>query len=132
MATYLDFEQKIRQIQESIISAKVRHDDLEMKYLEEKLDKEVSKVYGNLTDFQKLQLARHIDRPYALDYINIIMRDKYEIHGDRHFRDDAAIVCYLGYIGDEKVFINKVFLDATCPQSKQTDYKKCAVKIYKV
>ncbi len=105
MATYLDFEQKIRQIQESIISAKVRHDDLEMKYLEEKLDKEVSKVYGNLTDFQKLQLARHIDRPYALDYINIIMRDKYEIHGDRHFRDDAAIVCYLGYIGDEKVMV---------------------------
>ena len=105
MATYLDFEQKIRQIQESIISAKVRHDDLEMKYLEEKLDKEVSKVYGNLTDFQKLQLARHMDRPYALDYINIIMRDKYEIHGDRHFRDDAAIVCYLGYIGDEKVMV---------------------------
>jgi len=105
LATYLDFEQKIRQIQESIISAKVRHDDLEMKYLEEKLDKEVSKVYGNLTDFQKLQLARHIDRPYALDYINIIMRDKYEIHGDRHFRDDAAIVCYLGYIGDEKVMV---------------------------
>jgi len=105
LATYLDFEQKIRQIQESIISAKVRHDDLEMKYLEEKLDKEVSKVYGNLTDFQKLQLARHMDRPYALDYINIIMRDKYEIHGDRHFRDDAAIVCYLGYIGNEKVMV---------------------------
>ena len=105
MATYLDFEQKIKKIQENIISAKVRHDDLEMDYLKEKLDKEVSKVYGNLTDFQKLQLARHIDRPYALDYINIIMRDKYEIHGDRHFRDDAAIVCYLGYIGDEKVMV---------------------------
>jgi len=105
LATYLDFEQKIKKIQENIISAKVRHDDLEMDYLKEKLDKEVSKVYGNLTDFQKLQLARHIDRPYALDYINIIMRDKYEIHGDRHFRDDAAIVCYLGYIGDEKVMV---------------------------
>jgi len=105
LATYLDFEQKIRQIQENIISAQVRHDELEMKYLDEKLEKEVSKVYSNLSDFQKLQLARHIDRPYALDYINIIMRDKYEIHGDRHFRDDAAIVCYLGYIGDEKVMV---------------------------
>jgi len=105
LATYLDFEQKIRQIQESIISAQVRHDELELKYLDEKLEKEVSKVYSNLSDFQKLQLARHIDRPYALDYINIIMRDKYEIHGDRHFRDDAAIVCYLGYIGDEKVMV---------------------------
>ena len=105
MATYLDFEKKIKQIQESIISAKVRHDHDEMEYLDSKLQKEVAKVYGNLTDFQKLQLARHIDRPYALDYINIIMRDKYEIHGDRHFRDDAAILCYLGYIGDEKVMV---------------------------
>jgi len=105
LATYLDFEKKIKQIQESIISAKVRHDHDEMEYLDSKLQKEVAKVYGNLTDFQKLQLARHIDRPYALDYINIIMRDKYEIHGDRHFRDDAAILCYLGYIGDEKVMV---------------------------
>ena len=105
MATYLDFEQKIKQIQESIVSAQVRHDDAEVEKLEEKLDKEVSKIYGNLTDFQKLQLARHVDRPYALDYINIIMRDKYEIHGDRHFRDDAAIVCYLGYIDDERVMV---------------------------
>ena len=105
MATYLDFEQKIKHIQESIISAQVRHDSDEMEYLDNKLQKEVSKVYENLSDFQKLQLARHVDRPYALDYINIIMRDKYEIHGDRHFRDDAAIVCYLGYIGQEKVMV---------------------------
>jgi len=105
LATYLDFEQKIKQIQESIISAQVRHDDNEVEKLDEKLKKEVSKVYGNLSDFQKLQLARHIDRPYALDYINIIMRDKYEIHGDRHFCDDPAILCCLGYIGDEKVMV---------------------------
>ena len=105
MATYLDFEQKIKEIQESIISAQVRHDASEIEKLDEKLQKEVSKIYGNLSDFQKLQLARHIDRPYALDYINIIMRDKYEIHGDRHFGDDPAILCYLGYIGDEKVMV---------------------------
>ncbi|MBN2781932.1 MAG: acetyl-CoA carboxylase carboxyl transferase subunit alpha [Campylobacterales bacterium] len=105
MATYLDFEQKIKQIQESIISAQVRHNEGELKDLNEKLDKAVSKIYKNLSDFQKLQLARHLDRPYALDYINLIMRDKYEIHGDRHFRDDAAIICYVGYIGDEKVVV---------------------------
>jgi len=51
-----------------------------------------------LTDYQKLQLARHPDRPYALDYIRLIMRDAHEIHGDRAFRDDPAILCYLGYI----------------------------------
>lgn len=105
MATYLDFEQSIKVLQEDIISAQVRHDSGEALRLQEKLDKEVSKIFNNLTPFQQLQLARHIDRPYALDYINILLRDKYEIHGDRHFRDDAAILCYLGYIGDEKVVV---------------------------
>ena len=105
MAVYLDFEQKIKTIQEDIISAQVRHDEEGIKKLNETLDKEVEKIYKKLSDFQKLQLARHMDRPYALDYINLIMKDKYEIHGDRHFRDDAAIVCYMGYIGDEKVMV---------------------------
>ena len=105
MATYLDFEHKIKFIQEDIISAQVRHDEGEVERLKQELDKEVTRIYGKLSDFQKLQLARHLDRPYALDYINLIMRDKYEIHGDRHFRDDAAILCYLGYIGDEKVMV---------------------------
>ena len=105
MATYLDFEYKIKFIQEDIISARVRHDEGEVESLKANLDKEVTKIFSNLSPFQQLQLARHIDRPYALDYINLIMRDKYEIHGDRHFRDDAAILCYLGYIGDEKVMV---------------------------
>lgn len=105
MATYLDFENSIKFIQEDIISARVRHDEGTVKTLQEKLDREVSKIFNNLSPFQQLQLARHVDRPYALDYINLIMRDKYEIHGDRHFRDDAAILCYMGYIGDEKVMV---------------------------
>ncbi len=105
MATYLDFEKKIKTIQEDIISARVRHDEGSLETLQKTLDKEVSKIFNNLSPFQQLQLARHIDRPYALDYINLIMHDKYEIHGDRHFRDDAAILCYIGYIGDEKVMV---------------------------
>jgi len=105
LATYLDFEYKIKFIQEDIISARVRHDEGAVEELTKNLGKEVEKIYKNLSDFQKLQLARHMDRPYALDYINLIMRDKYEIHGDRHFRDDAAILCYMGYIGDEKVMV---------------------------
>lgn len=105
MATYLDFEHKIKFIQEDIISAQVRHDYAKVDDLKITLDEAVKKIYGNISDFQKLQLARHLDRPYALDYINILLKDKYEIHGDRHFRDDAAIVCYMGYIGDEKVMV---------------------------
>lgn len=105
MATYLEFEQKIKNIQEDIIAAQVRHDEHAVEILQKSLDKEVAKTFKNLSPYQKLQLARHQDRPYALDYINLIMRDHYEIHGDRHFRDDAAIICYLGYIGGQKTMV---------------------------
>ncbi|OQR41661.1 acetyl-CoA carboxylase carboxyl transferase subunit alpha [Aliarcobacter cryaerophilus] len=73
--------------------------------LNKKLEKEVEKTFKNLNDYQKLQLARHPDRPYALDYINAILSNAYEIHGDRHFVDDNAIVCYLGFIGTQKTLV---------------------------
>ncbi|MFZ2890106.1 acetyl-CoA carboxylase carboxyl transferase subunit alpha [Sulfuricurvum sp.] len=105
MATYLDFEQNIRQIQEEIIAAEVRYDHHAVEILKQDLDKEVQKTYANLSPYQELQLARHQDRPYALDYINLLFDKKYEIHGDRHFRDDLSIICYMGYIGDERVMV---------------------------
>ncbi|MCK9374374.1 MAG: acetyl-CoA carboxylase carboxyl transferase subunit alpha [Sulfuricurvum sp.] len=105
MATYLDFEQNIRQIQEEIIAAEVRYDHHAVEILKQDLEKEVQKTYSNLSPYQELQLARHQDRPYALDYINLLLDKKYEIHGDRHFRDDLAIICYIGYIGEERVMV---------------------------
>jgi acetyl-CoA carboxylase carboxyl transferase subunit alpha len=105
LATYLDFEQNLQKIEEEIIVAKTKADEHAVEILKQKLDREVVKTYKNLTDYQKLKLARHPDRPYALDYIRVLMRDAYEIHGDRHFADDNAIVCYMGYIGDEKVMV---------------------------
>jgi acetyl-CoA carboxylase carboxyl transferase subunit alpha len=105
VATYLDFEKKIQQIQEDIVLAEVRHDSHAVEILQKDLDKEVSKTYKNLSPYQELQLARHQDRPYALDYINLIMEEKYEIHGDRHFADDMAIICYLGLIDGERVMV---------------------------
>ncbi len=105
MATYLDFEDKIKKIEEDIIVAKTKNDDHAVEILEKKLEKEVEKTFKNLSDYQKLQLARHPDRPYAMDYINGLMTNAYEIHGDRHYVDDHAIVCYLGYIGTEKVMV---------------------------
>jgi acetyl-CoA carboxylase carboxyl transferase subunit alpha len=105
LATYLDFEQNIRQIQEEIIAAEVRYDHHAVEILKQDLDKEVQKTYANLSPYQELQLARHQDRPYALDYINLLLDKKYEIHGDRHFRDDLSIICYIGYMGDERVMI---------------------------
>lgn len=105
MAAYLEFEEKIKKIEEDIIVAKTKADEHAVEILDKKLEKEVEKTFKNLSDYQKLQLARHPDRPYALDYINGLLTDAYEIHGDRHFVDDKAIVCYLGYIGEQKVMV---------------------------
>lgn len=105
MATYLDFELKIKNIQESVAAARLKNDAPAIEILEEELKKEVSKVYSNLSDYQKLQLARHPDRPYAMDYINLLLKEPIEIHGDRHYRDDLSIVCYLGYIDNQKVMV---------------------------
>lgn len=105
MATYLEFEEKIKKIEEDIIITKTKSDEAAVEILNKKLEKEVEKTFKNLNDYQKLQLARHPDRPYALDYINAILSNAYEIHGDRHFVDDNAIVCYLGFIGTQKTLV---------------------------
>jgi len=105
MATYLDFEEGLKKIEDDIIVAKTKADEYAVSILEKKLSEEVEKTYSNLTDFQKLKLARHADRPYALDYIRGLMTDAYEIHGDRHLADDQAIVCYIGNIGDQKCVV---------------------------
>ena len=105
MANYLDFEKGIKQIDEEISSAKIRGDDDAVEILNKNLEKEVVKTYKNLSEYQRLQLARHPDRPYSLDYIKLLLKDGYEIHGDRAFRDDPAIVCFIGYMADRKVVI---------------------------
>jgi acetyl-CoA carboxylase carboxyl transferase subunit alpha len=105
MATYLDFEESIKKIEDEIIVAKTKADEYAVTILQKKLNEEVEKTYSNLSDFQKLKLARHPDRPYALDYIRSLMTDSYELHGDRHLTDDSAIVCYIGYIGEQKCIV---------------------------
>lgn len=105
VATYLDFENSIKQIDEDIATARIKSDPHAVEILEKTLEKEVSKTYKNLSDYQKLQLARHPDRPYALDYIRLLMKDGYELHGDRAFGDDQAIICYIGYIAERKVMV---------------------------
>ncbi len=105
MANYLDFEKSIKQIDDDISSAKIRGDDSAVEILKKNLEKEINKVYKNLSEFQRLQLARHPDRPYSLDYVRALLKNYYEIHGDRVFRDDPSIVCFLGYITDKKVVV---------------------------
>lgn len=105
MASYLDFEQGIKQIDDDIANARIRGDEHAIEILNKNLEKETAKIYKNLNEFQRLALARHPDRPYAIDYIKGMMRDYYELHGDRAYRDDGAIVCFIGYIGSKKVIV---------------------------
>jgi acetyl-CoA carboxylase carboxyl transferase subunit alpha len=105
MASYLDFEKPLESIENDIESAKARGDVDAVEILEKDLAKEVKKTFSSLSDYQKLQLARHPDRPYALDYVRFMMEDAQEIHGDRHFKDDMPIICYLGWIEGERVVL---------------------------
>lgn len=105
MVTYLEFEKGIEQIDQDIRDAKAKGDTHAVEILQKNLEKEITKTFKNLSDYQKLQLARHPNRPYALDYIRNMMTNAYEIHGDRQFRDDAAIVCYIGEIDGKKCMV---------------------------
>jgi acetyl-CoA carboxylase carboxyl transferase subunit alpha len=105
MAFYLDFEKKIEDIQKELEVAKIKNDASAVALYEKELDQEIKRTYSNLTPYQKLQLARHQDRPHAIDYIDMIMTDKYEIHGDRHFADDKSMIAYIGYIDGQKAIV---------------------------
>jgi len=105
MATYLDFEKSIKSLDDDISNAKIKGDLPAVEILQKNLKKEISKVYKNLNDYQKLQLARHPDRPYTMDYVRLILDDAYLLHGDRAFRDDEAMLTYLGYIDGKKVIL---------------------------
>jgi len=101
----LDFEKRIEEIKSQIDVAKIKGDTHAVETLSKDLEKEIEKTFNNLTPYQKLLLARHPDRPHAIDIIERIMDEKYELHGDREFRDDASIICYIGMIGNEKCVV---------------------------
>ena len=77
----------------------------EIKKLEDKLEKMKQEVYDQLTAWQRIQIARHPKRPYTLDYIRLITTDFIELHGDRQFADDLAIIAGFAKIDDYKVMI---------------------------
>lgn len=107
----LEFERPIIELERKIEELKgfSSHKDIdisgEIKRLEEKLAVIKKEIYENLTPWQRVQIARHPKRPYTLDYISMIMTDFMEIHGDRHFADDKAIVCGLATINGDKVMV---------------------------
>jgi acetyl-CoA carboxylase carboxyl transferase subunit alpha len=105
----LDFERPIIELEQKIVEMRKYSDNLdiadEIATLENKVDQLRENVYNNLTRWQRVQLARHPDRPYTLDYIPLITKDFIELHGDRRFGDDKAIVAGFCSINKETVLI---------------------------
>jgi acetyl-CoA carboxylase carboxyl transferase subunit alpha len=98
MQFFLDFEkplveleQKIRELKE--YSTEKVDFSSEIKKLEKKASKLREEIFTSLTRWQRTQLARHVNRPFTLDYVQHIFTDWFEVHVDRNFRDDPAIVC---------------------------------------
>jgi len=100
----IELEKKIQELK-SFISEKKIDLSSEVKKLEERLEHLRKDTYINLTPWQRVQLARHQQRPYTLDYINMIMSDFVELHGDRFFGDDRALVCGLAKIEKKKLLV---------------------------
>ena len=112
----LEFEKPIIELEEKIEELRDfqhKHSDQkrkinlssEIKKLEEKLHVLKKDIYGSLTPWQRIQIARHPRRPYTLDYIDMISENFIQLHGDRCFADDKAIITGLANIGNQKLFI---------------------------
>ncbi|MHC4483499.1 MAG: acetyl-CoA carboxylase carboxyltransferase subunit alpha [Planctomycetota bacterium] len=108
---YLDFEEKAadldRQMNElrKLSSIKGIDYSAEVRRLQREQVAELKRTYSNLTAWQTVQVARHPKRPLLDDYLNLMVRDFRELHGDRCFGDDRAIITGLGQIGREKVLV---------------------------
>ncbi|MEE9394540.1 MAG: acetyl-CoA carboxylase carboxyltransferase subunit alpha [Planctomycetota bacterium] len=109
--TPLDFEKpifemeaKIEELEELSRSTKMNLNG-EVRPLRNKLDELIGEIFDGLTPWQRVQIARHPARPFTSDYVDMIVDDFMELHGDRNFRDDRAILTGLGRIDGRKVLI---------------------------
>ena len=105
---YLDFERPIKEIDEKIAERKIlltegNGGNADLAALEGKRTKIIENIFSKLNRWQRVQLARHPERPYSLDYIQSWSPDFIELHGDRHFGDDNATVTGIGSIDGIKL-----------------------------
>jgi len=105
----LEFEKPIIELEQKMEEMRRYADNPDIAVEIGKIEKRVNQlqlaVYAGLTRWQKVQLARHPDRPYTLDYIAMMTKDFIELHGDRHFRDDKAIVGGFAHLDDKKIML---------------------------
>lgn len=104
---YLKFEKPVEEIDQAILeleadASSVDHSSA-LSTLKVKRKASLKKIFSGLSRWQRVQLARHPQRPFSLNYIKAFAPDFIELHGDRHFGDDAAVICGLGTIDNVKV-----------------------------
>ena len=100
----VELERKIRDMRDFATEERVDFTE-EIEVLEKKLKRLQNEIYSNLTPWQRVQLARHPLRPHSLDYITLMSRDFLELHGDRNFKDDKAVVGGFARIDEKPVMI---------------------------
>ena len=105
---YLEFELPIKELEDQLQKCQIIGDESQVdvtetcKQIQKKLDSTKKEIYKNLTPWQRVQLSRHPNRPYTLDYIKAIFKESFlELHGDRNFKDDKAMIGGLGKIEDQ-------------------------------
>lgn len=109
--TYLDFEQSVAELEAKIEELRFVQSDTamdisdEVARLKEKADAQIREIYTKLTPWQISQVARHPQRPYTLDFIQMLCTDFHELHGDRGFGDDPAIVAGLARFNGQSVMV---------------------------
>lgn len=107
----LDFEQPLVALKAQLEQLKQLSEtsgtsmDAELQAIERKIEKTKKSIYTHLTPWQRVKLARHPQRPYALDYIQLLFNDFQELHGDRHFGDDPALIGGMGFFQKQPVMI---------------------------
>ncbi len=107
----LDFEKPILELQRRLQELKTHSNehaidfDAEVESMETKISDTRREIYENLTAWQRVQIARHVQRPFALDYISRCFTDWVELHGDRFFGDDKAMPCGLAKIGPHRCVV---------------------------
>ena len=108
LKSYLDFEKPIEDLEQKLLDLKDSDMDeesvkKEVIRLNESIMKTTEKIYSSLSPWQNVQVARHPERPHFSDYIERISDGFDELHGDRHFSDDRAVIGGIGSIGEYKV-----------------------------
>ena len=102
---YLNFEKPFQNLDEHLLELKSSNstDSKLINNLEVQRNKLIEKIYSKLSRWERVQLARHPNRPYSLDYIKKLSPDFIELHGDRHFMDDPAVISGIGHFNEFKV-----------------------------